>query len=314
MIEKLNLKTTSFVPDFVADSVPLSSSKRPSVATYSITSFEQEVNKSFSCQKYVKLFLKSFWSFITWPFRKIYDCIYPENDPFRTQWLNNADLFYYYLHLSLNYDFVGFGLSGKLNAIHPENIVPFLQDLPINKLKTPIPIAINIGNLHWTLLYIDPIKHTIEYYDSKEDFEDPAVIKFYLDQLKEIFDSRVNTPFQVELKIEESLQPDSYQCGVWLLYFLENRLKNSNINFNQLNRKKAQKMIAEFRKEVKKVIDQVKEEWSSYCAQFDEPNALDKKAHAGGGDPNFHYFQMAKEGYKEYHALHTDSAPAPSGS
>ncbi len=57
-------------------------------------------------------------------------------------------------------------------------------------------------------------------------------------------------PYKFVCKIEKCLQPDSYQCGPWLLYFLEERLKNPDINFNELDAKQSQKMIANYRVEM----------------------------------------------------------------
>lgn len=102
---------------------------------------------------------------------------------------------------------------------------------------------------HFTLVYICKKTRTIEYYDSKVNYGDYNQTINHLKKLALKCDQfhPGETPYQVVPKIHKKLQPDSYQCGPWVLYFLEQRAQNPDVDFNQLDISEAQDMIADFR-------------------------------------------------------------------
>lgn len=111
-----------------------------------------------------------------------------------------------------------------------------------------------VSGCHWALLIIDREIKKVEYYDSKpnpgeEDYERT---------IKDAKKIAKNLVYEFEEKITKSIQLDTYQCGIWVLYFLEERIKNPNISFNTLSN--PSKLIANFREHVSAsflVVDQV---------------------------------------------------------
>ncbi len=132
--------------------------------------------------------------------------------------------------------------------------------------KTVLSIPLHVSKNHWTLVLVDRKKRSIEYYDSKKDYGNHDEIIDHLKGLEILLTEKDpgETPYTFSCKIEKELQPDGYQCGVWILYFLENRLKNPNVNFNDLNVQQAQKMIANYRL---KIIDGFFK-WRKHCDQI----------------------------------------------
>ena len=57
-------------------------------------------------------------------------------------------------------------------------------------------------------------------------------------------------------KINQVLQPDSYQCGAWVCYFLEQRLQNPDTDFNALARDmdNTQNMISNYRRSITSIL------------------------------------------------------------
>lgn len=113
------------------------------------------------------------------------------------------------------------------------------------------PFCLQVASNHWTLVYINRTMRTIEYYDSKVKYggnEHQQIIK-ELKRIGNVLSQETpGEPFTLQLKITKCLQPDSYQCGIWVLYFLENILKNPGVDFNHLVN--PSQVIAEFRIEV----------------------------------------------------------------
>jgi len=124
-----------------------------------------------------------------------------------------------------------------------------------------IAIPVHVSGNHWTLLFIDRNKRTVEYYDSKQNYgnyqEGVKILKEATEELSK--KDPGSKPYVFSAKIKKKLQPDSYQCGCWVLYFLEQRLKNPEVDFNKLDISQAQEMIAKYRISVmKKFIEMQK--------------------------------------------------------
>lgn len=122
--------------------------------------------------------------------------------------------------------------------------IPNFQDLNL-------PICLNVSGNHWTLVYIDREKRTVEYYDSKKDYGNHDEIKQKLIEFANKLSNEEpdERPYKFECKINKVLQPDGYQCGPLVLYFLEKRLKDPEFNFNQIS--DAQNSIKEYRNKVR---------------------------------------------------------------
>jgi len=120
--------------------------------------------------------------------------------------------------------------------------------------KTILLYPLHVSGNHWTLVVVDRVRRSIEYYDSKMDYGNHVeIIANFKELAKELSEKDPGKiPYRFESKIKKQLQPDGYQCGIWTLYFLEERLKNPEVNFNQLDVEQAQKMIADYRVSVMK--------------------------------------------------------------
>jgi len=119
----------------------------------------------------------------------------------------------------------------------------------LNKFNLPIYLCIKN---HWTLVYIDREKRTVEYYDSKMNYGDFGEIEKTLTIIANDLSKQEpnKPPYKFVRKINKVLQPDSYQCGIWTLYFLESRLINPDFDFNQLDVNESQKIIKKYRTKV----------------------------------------------------------------
>lgn len=106
-----------------------------------------------------------------------------------------------------------------------------------------------MSNNHWTLCVVNFDKRTVEYYDSKMNYGNHKQVCTKLETLTAHLTTQFpgEKDFTFECKIKKSLQPDGYQCGVWILYFTEKLLENPDTDFNELDVEKAQTMIADLR-------------------------------------------------------------------
>ncbi len=109
---------------------------------------------------------------------------------------------------------------------------------------TSAALPMNITNSHWVLVFADFQKKTIEYYDSLLNYGPHKKIASEFTELAN------QIGFDFICKMTTKIQQDSYQCGPWTLYFLEERLKNPQVDFNKLEIKEAQKMIANYRNHI----------------------------------------------------------------
>ncbi len=113
--------------------------------------------------------------------------------------------------------------------------------------------ALNIGG-HWVAIIIDCDRKQVEYYDSTS-----AGMRRDMKKLLNTLVNRVseNTKenFTLAAPQKKKMQQDSYQCGVWTLYFLKHRLENPEVDFNSLANPK--KVIAKYRDTLRETIDQV---------------------------------------------------------
>ena len=110
-------------------------------------------------------------------------------------------------------------------------------------------LPMHISGNHFTLLFIDRVKRTVEYYDSKVSYGAYDKIVQDCQGIAEALSQSDpgDTPYVFSAKIKKLLQPDGYQCGPWTLYFSEKRLENPDVDFNDLNFNEAQSIPAQFR-------------------------------------------------------------------
>jgi hypothetical protein len=140
----------------------------------------------------------------------------------------------------------------KRSKAGKQNIgMEIVHDIPVAERegKTILGYPLHIDGNHWALVVVDLTQRTVEYYDSKKD---NAKAVEYLGELA----TRLGCTFSSKNKGE--IQPDSYQCGPWVLFCLEMRLKKpTGFSFEKLtSRGKYQRMIGRYRQHVLKAIAQ----------------------------------------------------------
>lgn len=155
------------------------------------------------------------------------------------KWLTNSHLYAYA---------DDFNKRNKSNIkFQPFNFKIALWHFSLNPIESDYAFFISEFS-HHTFVYVCTNTRTIEFYDSKVNYAGDQM-KSLLEELRKTIDQHNpgSTPYRVVHKIKKELQPDSYQCGCWVLYFFENRLNNPSIDFNELDIKDSQTMIADFR-------------------------------------------------------------------
>ena len=168
-----------------------------------------------------------------------------------SNWVTNSFIHDYFLYLASRY--------------YPQVTIPFaFPDISLNEMeyhihtlnqkttnyqKTNYAFFLSVCDNHWMFVYINRTKRTVEYYDSKRaygGFEYSKIVN-ELTRIAALLTEEEpgDKPFKLELKITKLLQPDSYQCGIWVMYFFDNILKDQNVDFNKLAN--PQKTIEAFR-------------------------------------------------------------------
>lgn len=189
----------------------------------------------------------------------------------------------YMMYLSTkHYNFGYFHLS-----ITPDNLEKDFFDstsfnLPENRSfeNSDLAICIKLED-HWTLVYVDRERHTIEYYDSLFQYAGYKKIIIALTAIGEKL-SENGPAFSIIPKINEPLQSRfSLDCGLYVAYFLEERLKNPDVNFNALSnidmkayRQHFQDALVTMNKAVSDA--EMKERDAYYACYADQEEAMEK--------------------------------------
>lgn len=120
--------------------------------------------------------------------------------------------------------------SGQGDQRIVEQLEKFLLENPSISEKKYVAYPLLVLGKHFALVFIDCEKRVIEIYDS-------FVGQF--DSCSKIADLLTakdpgKSPYKVKYKIEKPLQSDGYQCGPWVCFFLEQKIKNPDFDFNSL--------------------------------------------------------------------------------
>ena len=175
----------------------------------------------------------------------------PENCDMRGEkWVKSSAMHSYMTYLATQYPQItlsDFPVFPTVKNLYEEIVVKTPEIIPnFNSVDLPIPVFVS-GN-HYILVYISRKERKISYYDSLVDHgEHEAILKELQRVATALTDSKDDKPFIVSRKITKILQLNAYQCGVWVLYFLENLLLYPEIDFNKLDVKESQKIIAKYR-------------------------------------------------------------------
>lgn len=164
----------------------------------------------------------------------------------KAQWFQDTHIMEYFAYLGGQYPHVSVPKpSDNMGIPFVDNIERWvMKDRDRNPNKDASAFCLNLGNSHWTFVYIDHKKKTVEYYNSfGNDHSARESLQKIAAQLNYRYINKVTT----------SLQNDAYQCGPWTCYFFENRVKNPDIDFNKMKNPSAE--IANYRKTtVEKII------------------------------------------------------------
>lgn len=174
-----------------------------------------------------------------------------------TAWLDSLQLHYYSEFLQKTYP-IHLPKNSKFFTISPivrslwTDVQKMTSKQRQKNIKEYMPFFLHLANNHWALVFIDRKLRTVEYYDSLLNYGNHEEIKTELQRIAGELTQQDpgSSPYQFQCKLRKKVQQDGYQCGVWLLYFLENRLKNPQVDFNTLDVNSSQAMIAEFRRHI----------------------------------------------------------------
>lgn len=169
-----------------------------------------------------------------------------------TEWLWNHQISRYYTDLQQQYPNI-------LERHYPTYTTPqalrnFVSMQVENQVQTGsrkgIPILMSVSGNHWVMVYIDHQRKTVEYFDSKSTYGDQSLVQTGLQETANFLGVYLGGAYQVIRKVNRSLQPDGYQCGVWAMYFLKQRVENPHLNFDTLDHTQMQSVIRKFREDV----------------------------------------------------------------
>lgn len=180
-----------------------------------------------------------------------------------SSWLTQTHLYRYISHLAKSYlQLSDFYPGSPVFVIHrseryqqsiDKTLLSQLADnaqKPVSEQKTVFAYPLHLSENHWGLVLVDTKKRTLEYYDSKgtysdsyydekgtllEHSKDHEAIKKHFQKIAQSMSAQeLGAPYRFMCKTNTCLQPDSYECGPWVLYFIEQRLKNPDIDFGHL--------------------------------------------------------------------------------
>lgn len=172
----------------------------------------------------------------------------------KREWLTNDHLHNYFYYLGAKYPDVFFMQEAQDELIKSTSIERKISQFDFaSSSANAFPFFIQVGGNHWTLVYIDKEKRTVEYFDSMRNYGDLKSIEEQLTNLAGILSIKEpdQEPYQFINKTKTKLQMDTVQCGVWVLYFITKRIKDPDFDCNQIETSEASQIIAKFRAKVR---------------------------------------------------------------
>jgi hypothetical protein len=174
------------------------------------------------------------------------------------KWVSGLGLHLYITYLATQFPgtiavFPKNSLYYYIKSFHPgeplrETLTPSIFHTLPSEIKDfdtlNIPLFVEVPGHHWVLVYIDRKKGTVEYYDCLKNFGKYDAVKQILTKIAD------KLGYQFVHKINHILDNSGNDCGIWVLYFLESKLKNPDVDFNQLDIEELQNIIKKYRKHV----------------------------------------------------------------
>ncbi|MEZ5315257.1 MAG: Ulp1 family isopeptidase [Chlamydiales bacterium] len=215
-----------------------------------------------------------------------------ERESHNQSYLSNVDIFSHLVSLSEDFpnkiSLIDYELNEKiLNDMHKTVEEGFTIKSLLNKINSQldpsnpldVPIFILLKN-HWVLVYFDKKHRSFEYYDSKGKYG-----KFHEIIERELI-GFMDTTFKISCtftpKITWELQKDGYQCGPWTLYFLEQKLSNSQFEVNALRRKnqgEISSLIRQYRQKIEDVLAQIEDNKNKTIEDYQKVYASEEEGY-----------------------------------
>lgn len=187
------------------------------------------------------------------------------------QWFQNSIINAFAAPLIREYPDLGLPTAGAVDThaegvdvlYHLNTVKEYLIEHGLNCQKNQIAYHLQASRNHWVLLFIDRENRILECYDS---FARPNEV--YAEIADELTRQDVGEPYKVLCKITKPLQKDGYQCGPWVCFFLEQRLKEPDFDFNSLHQtlgpEGINEMIALYRKKVILRVAEFQNLWADW--------------------------------------------------
>lgn len=173
-------------------------------------------------------------------------------DP-KSKWFYDSTLFFYFDILAKYYPNFKFPRSSFNWPFRITDLTCPLEDIKkLNNNFKYFAFPLYIKEDHFTLVFVDNEKESVEYYDSLNKYGNFQEIKKNLiefaSNLNSIFSNKSN--FKFSYTLDKTLQNDGVQCGPWALFFLEMRLKDPSYDFNQLKDEETSELINLYRENI----------------------------------------------------------------
>lgn len=127
-----------------------------------------------------------------------------------------------------------------------------LKVSPENDQKKFIAYPLNINQSHWTLIFINREKQTIEYYDSMVNYGPYKKIQSALKKVTEVLNEN-DESYSLIFKMTKAVQDNGKDCGPWILYFTEERVSKGpdfTTELQKLKFTKTSALMKNYRKEI----------------------------------------------------------------
>jgi hypothetical protein len=157
--------------------------------------------------------------------------------------------------LNIGEDFSHIYVEEELNIVNLEKYLftYFPKHLPEYETKD-VATVVHHGT-HWAFLLIDRGKREIAYFDSKRNWN-KVQTRYALERITSRLSAQTpeKLPFTLVYKINKVIQQDSYECGVWCLFFFAKFLEDPTFDFNTLNNRAGQRLIQQYRAHVSYIL------------------------------------------------------------
>jgi hypothetical protein len=177
-----------------------------------------------------------------------------------TEWASSNFIQYFlqFLWLSSDFQSLDYPITTTKHLV-AESIGGYLEKNP-DRIK-PLVVLVNFGGGHWTLLYIDHIKKTVEFYNSMGGTEPSFLAPVTQIVSEKTKGENYTSSYKSINTVYKKIQNDGHSCGIWTAWFAMMRLESENFDPVSCFKKKdgtidlakASSTIAEHRKRMQAI-------------------------------------------------------------